>query len=65
MLLQWTYVCLSLEPNKIKVVADGQLLGEEEYKREENTERPANLTILFGFFVDPYGVAQEDPTRLT
>ena len=34
--LQWTRACLSLnsEAGKVTLVVDGQLLGEEEYKRE-------------------------------
>ena len=51
--LQWTHTCLSLDSSKIKVVADGQLLVEEEYKREEDTRRPANLSMMFGLLLDP------------
>ena len=36
--LQWTRACLSLDSvaGKVTLVVDGQLLGEEEYKREED-----------------------------
>ena len=49
--LQWTRACLSLDSNagKVTLVVDGQLLGEEEYRREEDKYRPANLSLLLGF----------------
>ena len=30
-------------------MADGQLLGEEEYRREEDEYRPANLSLQLGY----------------
>ena len=48
--LQWTRACLSLDSSKIKLVANGQLLVDEEYKKGEDTERPANLNVRLGFF---------------
>ena len=48
--LQWTRACLSLDSNasKMRLVVDGQLLGEEEYRREEDRYRPANLSLVLG-----------------
>ena len=42
--LQWTHACLSLDSNagKVTLVVDGQLLGEEEYRREEDKFRPGH-----------------------
>ena len=53
--LQWTRVCLSLDAveGKVSLVVDGQLLGEEEYKKEEDNKRPDNFILLLGY--DPYG----------
>ena len=47
---QWTRVCTSLNSvaSKVMLVVDGQLLGEEEYRREEDTNRPANLSLVLG-----------------
>ena len=53
--LQWTQACLSLDSiaSKVSVVVDGQLLGEKEYKREEyKSTRPANLSLLLGYYPD-------------
>ena len=49
--LQWTLACLTLDSNASKVVAvvDGQLMGETEYKREGDRDRPANLSVRVGF----------------
>ena len=49
--LQWSRACLSLDSvaSKGVLVVDGQLLGEEEYKREEDENRPANLSLVLGF----------------
>ena len=33
----------------MRVVVDGQLLWEEEYKREEHELRPANLSLVLGY----------------
>ena len=56
--LQWSRACLSLDSvaGKVMLVVDGQLLGEEEYKREEDENRPANLSLLLGF---SYGSQEE------
>ena len=35
--LQWTRACLSLDSSKIKMVVDGQLLVDEEYKKDVDT----------------------------
>ena len=50
--LQWTRVCLSVDSmaSKMTLVVDGQLLGEEEYKREEEFQRPANVHLIVGFY---------------
>ena len=58
--LQWVQACLSLDSSKIKIVANGQLLVDAEYKKDEDRDRPANLTILLGFYVDEYGYAEEN-----
>ena len=52
--LQWSRACLSLDSvaSKVTLVVDGQLLGEEEYSREEDEYRPANLSLLLGY--NPY-----------
>ena len=63
--LQWTRACLSLDASKIKLVANGQLLVDEEYKKGEDTERPANLNLRLGFSVDEYGFAVEDVGKFT
>ena len=34
-------------------MVDGQLLGEEVYKKEDDKYRPANLSLVLGF--DSYG----------
>ena len=49
--LQWTRACLSLDSlaSKVRVVVDGQLLVEEEYRREEDKYRPANLSLVLGY----------------
>ena len=48
--LQWARACLSLDSiaSKVRVVVDGQLLVEEEYRREEDEYRPANLSLVLG-----------------
>ena len=50
--LQWSRVCLSLDSVKSKVVlvADGQLLGEEEYEREEDEKRTTLISLVLGFY---------------
>ena len=49
--LQWTRACLSLDSDagKVILVVDGQLLGEEEYRKEEEEFRPANLSLVLGY----------------
>ena len=41
------------EESKVTLVVDEQLLGEEEYRRDENKYRPANFSLVLGF--DRYG----------
>ena len=52
--LQWTRVCLSLDSisSKVMLVVDGQLLGEKEYRREEDLHRPAKISLVLGFDPD-------------
>ena len=52
---QWTRACLSLDSTagKVQLVVDGQLLGEEEYKREEDEYRPTKLFIRLGYRTAP------------
>ena len=53
--LQWRRVCLSLDSvaGKVRLVVDGQLFGEEEYNRESDKYRPANLSLVLGYgYVD-------------
>ena len=45
--LHWTRVCLSVD-SKVTLVVDGELLGEAEYKREEDVGRPKYLSLLLG-----------------
>ena len=33
-------------------MVDGQLLGEDEYKREEDEKRPTNLSLRLGYETD-------------
>ena len=63
--LQWTRACLSLDSSRIKLVANGQLLVDEEYNKGEDTERPANLNLRLGFAVGEYGFAEEDIGKFT
>merc|ERR1712015_230730 len=60
--LQWARACLSLDSSakKVRVVVDGQLLVEEEYRREEDEYRPANLSLLLGY--DTFG--NEYPVKI-
>ena len=51
--LQWKRACLSLDTSKVTMVVDGQLLGEEEYRREEDTDRLTNLSLTLA--VDIFG----------
>ena len=62
--LQWTRVCLSLDSiaRKVRLVVDGLLLVEEEYKREEDEYRPANLSLLSGYNPELY---DENTGKLT
>ena len=62
--LQWTRACFSLDSNNLKLVADGQLLVDVEYNKDEDTERPANLTFRLGFFVGEYNYAVEFPGKI-
>ena len=49
--LQWTRVCLSLDPvtGKLMLVADGQLLGEKLFKREDLGILPTNFSLVLGY----------------
>ena len=57
--LQWIRACLSLDSSKVKMVANGELLVDEEYKKDEDTDRPANLNLRLGLALDVYGAAVE------
>ena len=50
--LQWTHVCFSQDSDTRKgtLVVDGQLLEEGEYRREDDVRRPANLSLLLGYY---------------
>ena len=60
--LQWTRVCVSVDSaaSKVLIVVDGQLLMEEEYKREEDNKFPTNVSILTGFFSDNGKTAEKE-----
>ena len=60
--LQWTRVCLSVDSvgGNVLMVVDGQLLVEEEYKREEDNKFPTNVSILTGFFSDNGKTAEKE-----
>ena len=49
--LQWSRACLSLDSitGKMMLVVDGQLLGEEKYKREEDRRSSFNVSLVLGF----------------
>ena len=49
---QWSRACLALDSvsSKVSLVVDGQLLGELEYKKEEDENRPANLSLVVGSY---------------
>ena len=36
-------------------VASKHLLVDKEYKKDEDTDRPANLNLRLGFYADEYG----------
>ena len=50
--LRWTRVCLALDADSglVRLVADGDLLMEEVYKVEEDTEKPTNLFLVSGYY---------------
>ena len=50
--LQWIRACLSVDSvaSKVMLVVDGQLVGEEKYRSEEDKYRPANISLLLGFY---------------
>ena len=52
--LQWSRACLSLDSvaGKVTIVVDGQLLGEEEYKKDEDWFRPDSISLVLGFDPD-------------
>ena len=62
--LQWTRVCISLDSvaSLVTLVVDGQVLVEEEYRREEDEYRPANLSLLVGFYSDKFTAEREEYT---
>ena len=43
--------CLSLDSiaSKVRLVVDRQVLGEGEYRREDDEYRPANLSLQLGY----------------
>ena len=57
---QWTRACLSLDSTagKVQLVVDGQLLGKEEYKREEDEYRPTTLLMRLGLRTVPLPVRE-------
>ena len=57
--LQWTRACLSLGSSKTKLVVDEQVLVDMEYKKDEDANRPANLNLRLGFFLDQWGTDGE------
>ena len=48
--LQWSRICVALDSDagRLRLVADGQFLGETLYQREKDLERPTNLNLLLG-----------------
>ena len=48
--LQWSNVCLTVDSpaSKVTLVADGRVLGEEEYKREEDEYKLSNVSLVLG-----------------
>ena len=60
--LQWTRACFSLDSvaSKVMLVVDGQLLFVEEYRREEDYNRPDNISLLLG-----NNMATEDSARIS
>ena len=55
--------CLSLDSiaSKVRLVVDRQVLGEGEYRREEDEYRPANLSLQLGYNLYP----AEYPVKIT
>ena len=53
--LQWTRACFSLDSagSQITLVVDGQLLGEADYRREEDKDRPTKLSLRLGSLIRP------------
>ena len=62
--LQWTRACLSLNTSKVTLVVDGQLLGEEEYRKEKDFFRPANLRLLLGYNNESHPAFEELSTKV-
>ena len=60
--LQWTRACFSLDSvsSKVTLVVDGHLLGEEEYKREEDYNRPGDIRLHLGSWVEEYAARIAD-----
>ena len=48
----WVRNCLAVGTTKLRMVADGELLMEKEYKMEEDKARPANLLLRLGLDID-------------
>ena len=50
--LRWTRVCLALDADSglLSLVVDGHLLSEEQYKVEEDTQKPTNLFLVSGYY---------------
>ena len=65
--LQWTRVCVSVDSTggKVAIVVDGQLLMEEEYKREEDDRFPTNVSVLTGVYFDAKSAGKWEYTGRT
>ena len=60
----WVRNCLAVGTTKLRMVADGELLMEKEYKSEEDKSRPANLLIRLGLDIDAWDFAREFTGRV-
>ena len=49
--LQWTRTCISVDSiaSKVTLVVDGKLMGETEYRRKEDKNRPEKIHLLLGY----------------
>ena len=61
--LQWIRVCVSQNSTegKMTAVVNGKLLGEHEYKREDDKWRPDNFKLLLGH----HPLGYEYPIKIT